>query len=88
MFFPFCSRHKQLIKLLERQHEETMSALDDIKAGQAALGKGIQDVSDYLKGLATTIGGGVSAADAEAIASDLNAKAAALEALIPATPTA
>jgi len=59
-----------------------MAALDDLKAGQAAIDKAVADTAAYLKNLATTITGGVSATDAEAIAADLNTQAAALEAAI------
>lgn len=61
-----------------------MAALDDIKAGEAAIDKGIVDVAAALKALADQVSGfkdGVSAADAEQVASDLTAKAAQLEAL-------
>lgn len=81
-------KHWQLIQLIERNHQITMAAIDDLKTAQAAIAKGVGDVSAYLKTLAGTITGGVSAADAEAIAADLNAQAAALEALVPATPVA
>lgn len=86
--FSFGGKHRQLVQLIERNHKITMDALTDLKAAQAAIAKGVQDVSTYLKALAGTITGGVSAADAEAIAADLNAQAAALEALVPAAPTA
>ena len=59
-----------------------MAATDDLKAGQAAIDKAVGDVVAYLKSLAGTISGGVTAADAEAIAADLNTQAAALEAAI------
>lgn len=59
-----------------------MSATDDLKAGQAAIDKAVSDTATYLKNLAGTITGGVSAADAETIAADLNTQAAALEAAI------
>lgn len=65
-----------------------MAALDDLKAGQAAIDKAVVDVAAYLKALAGTLVGGVSATDAEAIASDLTAQAAALEALISTPPAA
>jgi peptidoglycan hydrolase CwlO-like protein len=74
---------------LERKIELIMAAIDDLKAGQAALDKAVQDTISYLQSLAGSISGGVSAADAETIAADLTAKAAALEAAIapaPATP--
>lgn len=65
-----------------KNQERIMSAADDLKAGQAAIDKAVSDTAAYLKTLAGTIAGGVSATDAEAIATDLNAQAAALEAVI------
>lgn len=63
-----------------------MSALDDLKAGQTALDKAVGDVVTYLKNLAAQVSGGVSAADAEAVAADITAQAAALEAAIAPPP--
>ena len=63
-----------------------MSATDDLKAGQASIDKAVSDVVAYLKTLAGTITGGVSADDAAAITADLNAQAAALEAAIAPAP--
>jgi hypothetical protein len=65
-----------------RGQKKIMSATDDLKAGQAALDNAVADVVTYLKNLAGTISGGVSAEDAAAITADLNAQAAALEAAI------
>lgn len=74
---------------IERKLDTIMAAIDDLKAADAAVAKAVGDVAAYLKTLAGTITGGVTAADAEAIASSLNAQAAALEALVPpATPVA
>ena len=66
-----------------------MSATSDLQAGQAAIDKAVADTAAKLKDLAVQIAGGVTAADAETIATDLNAQAAALEAAIapPAPPT-
>lgn len=69
-----------------RGQYKIMAATDDLKAGQAAIDKAVGDVVAYLKTLATTISGGVSATDAESIASDLNTQAAALEAAITPAP--
>jgi len=67
---------------------ETMAALDDIKVAEDKLDVAITDVAAYLKDLALSIGDGIPAAKAEEIAAELTAKAAALEALIPAPPVA
>ena len=75
----------------EKEIAILMAALDDLKAGQAAIDKAVGDVVAFLKTLAGQIAGGVTAAEAEAVAADLNAQAAALEAAIappPAPPAA
>jgi molybdopterin biosynthesis enzyme len=79
------------LRHLEGEVRRLMSATDDLKAGQAAIDKAVADVIAFLKNLAGQISGGVSATDAEAIATDLNSQAAALEAAIappPPPPTA
>lgn len=65
-----------------------MAAIDDLKAGQAAIDKAVTDTAAFLKNLAGQLAGGISAADAETIAADLQTQAAALEALVtpPAPP--
>ena len=60
-----------------------MAVLDDIKTAEAKIDTGIADVAAYLKTLAGEVAEGVAPADAAQIVTDLNAKAAALEALIP-----
>jgi hypothetical protein len=80
--------HEGLLREILKGQSEIMAALDDVKAGEAEIDKGISDIAAYLKTLAGTVTGGISAADAETIAADLNAKAAALEALVPAPPPA
>lgn len=79
-----CRILHKIQKLLKGQNL-IMAALDDLKAGEAAIDKGISDVAAYLKTLAGTVAGGVSAADAETISTDLTAKAAMLEALVPSS---
>lgn len=75
------------LRLILKGLEKIMAATDDLKAGQAAIDKAVGDVATYLKNLATTMAGGVSAEDAEAVAADLNTQAAALEAAItPVVP--
>lgn len=77
------------ISNLEKETRKLMSATDDLKAAQAALDKAVADTAAFLKTVAGQIAGGVSAADAEAIAADMNAQAASLEAAIaPPAPTA
>lgn len=60
-----------------------MAATDDLKAAQARLDKAVTDITAFVKAQA-----GVSAADAEAVVTDLNAQAANLESLIPQPPPA
>lgn len=80
--------HKLLLRLLwefisiRKELRIIMSATDDLKAGQAAIQKAVLDVVAALKNIAA----GVSESDAETIASDLNAQAAALEAAIAPPP--
>jgi uncharacterized phage infection (PIP) family protein YhgE len=81
-------RIEQELKNLSKGQTKIMAALDDVKAGEAAIDKGISDIAAYLKTLAGNLAGGISATDAETIATELNAKAAALEALVPPAPTA
>lgn len=63
-----------------------MAALDDVKAAESAIDKAISDVSAYLTKLADQVAGGITADEGEALATELNAKAAALEALVPSVP--
>lgn len=63
-----------------------MAAIDDIKTAELAIDKGIADVAAYLKTLATEVADGVAPADAAQLVVDLNAKAVALEALVPPAP--
>jgi hypothetical protein len=65
---------------------QLMAAIDDLKAGQAAIDKAVLDVVAFLKNLATTVSDGVSKADAETVAADLIGQAAALEAAIAPPP--
>lgn len=68
-------------------------ATTDLKNADLVLGKAITDAVAALQAAAATVSGGVSAADAETVVADLNAKAAALEAAatpapVPAAPSA
>lgn len=80
----FFGRTGWRLNQIEKDIKKIMAALDDLKAADAAIGTAVQNVVTYLQNLATTISGGVSAADAEAIVTDLNKQAAALQAAIPA----
>lgn len=77
-----------LLQKIEAQEKKIMAAIDDLKEGQTELTKAVGDVVAFLNNLAGQIlPGGVSAADAEDVANDIKAKAAALEAAItPAAP--
>lgn len=73
------------LQQLTKGQQQIMAATDDLKAGQAAIDKAVADTAAFLKNLAGQVSGGVSASDAETIAADLNAQAAALEAAIAPT---
>lgn len=68
-------------RILEGQ-KHMGQALDDLKAAQTALTAGVNDAVAALKGAAEKLAGGISADEAEAVADDLKAKAAALEAAV------
>lgn len=82
------------VEIRELRHEthQEIRRMDDatstLKAAQGNLDKAVGDVAAYLKTLAGTIASGVTAEDAAAIATDLNAQAAALEAAIAPSATA
>jgi len=85
----FCFGLSKRISKLEKEMNTVMSALDDLKAGQAAIDKAVQDAVVAIKALADKIasfGDAVTAADAEAVATDLNTVATNLEAAVNPTP--